>query len=76
MTVERSSDKHGPLLDDRMKGEVQGQLRAGRPTRAEEWHDPEPIEDENTPDPEEVIARRRAAEAGRTRDGGRAYRGV
>lgn len=71
MTTQRSSDKHGPLLDETMKDEVEGQVRSGRPTRAEPWHDPEPIEDENSPEPDEVIERRRAEEAGRTRgDGG------
>jgi hypothetical protein len=30
-----------------MKKEVEGELRAGRPTRAEEWLDAEPVEDED-----------------------------
>lgn len=71
---QRTSDKHGPLLDDEMKQEVEGQVRSGRPTRAEEWHDPEPIEDENAPEQDEVIERRRGEQEGRTRadagDGG------
>lgn len=65
---QRTSDKHGPMLDDEMKQEVEGQVRSGRPTRAEEWHDPEPIEDENTPEQDELIERRREEEEGRTRD--------
>jgi hypothetical protein len=69
VSIERSSDKHGPVLDEEMKKEVEGQLRAGRPTRAEEWHDPEPFEDENSPSEQEEIDRRRAAEAGRTEAG-------
>ncbi|HEX4787577.1 MAG TPA: hypothetical protein VH372_03895 [Actinospica sp.] len=69
MAIERSSDKHGRALDEEMKKEVEGMLRAGRPTRAEPWHDPEPIEDENAPTEEELIELRRAEEAGRTEDG-------
>ena len=67
-SMDRSSDKHGPRLDDEMKKEAEGQVRSGRPTRAEEWHDPEPPEDENSPDVEEQIEARAAAERGRTRD--------
>jgi len=67
MTVERSSDKHGPVVDDIMKEEMEDQLRAGRTTRAEPWHDPEPFEADDAPDEDELIASRRAEEAGRTR---------
>jgi len=67
MTVERSSDKHGPHVDDIMKEEIEGQLRANRPTRAEPWHDPEPIEGDDAPDENQLIESRRAEEAGRTR---------
>jgi Protein of unknown function (DUF2795) len=35
-------DKTGPLRDDERKKEVEGELRAGHSTRAEEWHEPEP----------------------------------
>lgn len=66
MPIERSSDKHGRVLDEEMKKEVEGMLRAGRPTRAEPWRDPEPVEDENSPTEEELIEQRRAQEAGRT----------
>jgi hypothetical protein len=67
MAVERTSDKHSPVLDDEMKEEIEGQLRAGRSTRAEPWRDPEPVEGENQPDEEELIERRREEERGRTR---------
>ena len=70
MALVRSSDKHGPVLDDEMKTEVEGELRAGRSTRAEPWRDPEPIEDEDAPSETELIERRRAEETGRTREGG------
>jgi hypothetical protein len=30
-----------------MKHELQGLLRSGRPTRAEEWHDPEPVAEDD-----------------------------
>lgn len=66
MAIERSSDKHGRALDEQMKKEVEGMLHAGRPTRSEVWHDPEPIEDEDAPTEEELIERRRAVETGRT----------
>ncbi len=68
--MDRDSSKRGPRLDEEMKKEVEGQIRSGRPTRAEEWHDPEPQEDENTPDVEEEIEARLAAERGRTEAGG------
>lgn len=67
MSAQRSSDKHSPQVDDMMKKEIESQLRAGRPTHVEPWHDPEPIEDENTPDEEDLIRERRAEEAGRRR---------
>jgi hypothetical protein len=40
--MERSSDKHGPRLDEQMQRETEGLVRAGRSTHAEEWKDPEP----------------------------------
>lgn len=42
MAIERGSDKHGALLDEAMAGEVEGLVRSGRSTHAEEWKDPEP----------------------------------
>lgn len=63
--MERSTSKHGPRLDEQMKKEVDGQVRSGHPTRAEEWHDPEPIEDENSPEIQDEIDQRLAAERGR-----------
>jgi hypothetical protein len=71
MTLERSSDKHGPVADDIMKEEMVDELRAGRSTRAEPLHDPESFEADDAPDENELIAERRAAEAGRTRPGHR-----
>lgn len=53
--AERGSDKHGPRIDDQMKSEVDGVLKGGHPTRAEESHEPEPmVDDEGVPatDPE------------------------
>lgn len=37
-----TSDKTGPLHDEQLKEESEGMLRAGRQTRAEEWHQTEP----------------------------------
>jgi hypothetical protein len=39
---QRRSDKHGPRQDEALASEVEGMVRAGRSTRAEEWRDPEP----------------------------------
>jgi hypothetical protein len=40
--MQRGSDRLNVHKDDEMKHELQGLLRSGRPTRSEEWHDPEP----------------------------------
>ncbi len=40
--MERGSDKHGFRMDDGLKAETAGMLRAGRDTRIEEWNSPEP----------------------------------
>lgn len=40
--MERGSDKHGPKLDDEMEREVQGMLKGGHPTRANEDLEGEP----------------------------------
>ncbi|MGI8698877.1 MAG: DUF2795 domain-containing protein [Mycobacteriales bacterium] len=40
--MERGSDKHGRRLDEALKGETDGMMRAGRDTRAEEWKSAEP----------------------------------
>lgn len=39
--MERNT-KHSAMLDDQLSGEVEGMVRAGRATRAEEFVDPEP----------------------------------
>lgn len=45
--MERGSDKFSPREDDALKAEMQGMLKSGRPTRAEEWRDPEPPADDD-----------------------------
>lgn len=45
--MERGSSKHGPIEDQEMKKETEGMLRGNRPSRAEEWHDPEPPADDD-----------------------------
>jgi hypothetical protein len=40
--MHRESDKHGPLRDDDLKHEAEGTLRGNRPSRVDEWRDPEP----------------------------------
>jgi len=41
-TSERST-KHSPLVDEELEHDIQGMLRGGHSTRAEEWRDPEPV---------------------------------
>ena len=36
------STKHSPREDDALKHELEGMMRSGRATHAEEWNDPEP----------------------------------
>ncbi len=48
--MERGSSKHSPRVDDDMSHEVEGMMRAERPTRAEEWKEAEPA-GEDQPDP-------------------------
>lgn len=48
--MDRGSSKHGPRLDEQMEHEVQGMLKAERPTHAEEWTEAEPA-GEDQPDP-------------------------
>ena len=40
-TSERST-KHSPRVDEELEHEIQGMVRSGHSTRAEEWRDPEP----------------------------------
>lgn len=46
---QRGSDQYSPRRDDEMKHELQGMLRGERPSRTEEWHDPEPAADDDPP---------------------------
>jgi Protein of unknown function (DUF2795) len=48
--MERGNTEHSPRLDDQLKHEVEGMMRAERPTHAEEWREPEPA-GEDQPDP-------------------------
>ncbi|MET9905415.1 DUF2795 domain-containing protein [Streptomyces sp. NPDC006476] len=45
--MQRGSDRLSVHRDEEMKHELQGLLRSGRPTRTEEWHDPEPAADDD-----------------------------
>ena len=40
--MERGSDKHSPRIDEGLRSETEGMMRAGRDTRAEEWKSAEP----------------------------------
>jgi hypothetical protein len=51
--MQRGSDQHGPRLDDQMKAEVEGLVRSGHSTRADEFLDPEPA-GEDEPDVDRV----------------------
>src|SRR4051812_19888538 len=43
MAPDRASSKHGQIVDDSMRHDVEGLVHAGRETHAEEWRSPEPI---------------------------------
>jgi hypothetical protein len=45
--MRRESDQHSPREDDALKSELQGMLKGGGPTHAEEWADPEPPADDD-----------------------------
>jgi hypothetical protein len=45
--MQRESDQHSPREDDALKAELQGMLKGGGPTHAEEWADPEPPADDD-----------------------------
>lgn len=68
--MERGNNKHSPRVDEQLGHEVEGMMRAERPTHAEEWKDPEPA-GEDQPDPGalgEPDDRRPAAPPGMTPD--------
>lgn len=44
---QRGSDKHNPREDEELKHELEGTIRGNRPSRAEEWRDPEPPADDD-----------------------------
>jgi hypothetical protein len=46
-STQRGSDRHSARQEDERKRELQGYLRSGHPTRAEEWNDPEPGADDD-----------------------------
>jgi hypothetical protein len=45
--MHRESNTHGPRKDEALKHELEGMLRGNRPSRAEEWRDPEPPADDD-----------------------------
>ncbi|NYI04136.1 DUF2795 domain-containing protein [Allostreptomyces psammosilenae] len=47
--MQQGSDKHGAKRDDELKHEVQGELRGGRVTHAQEWREPEPSGEDQPP---------------------------
>ncbi|GAB3505772.1 hypothetical protein [Amycolatopsis cihanbeyliensis] len=49
--MHRESDQHGAREDEQLKTELDGMVRANRPTRAQEWRDPEPPADDDTTAP-------------------------
>lgn len=51
--MQRGSNRLNVHHDDEMKHQLQGLIRSGRPTRSEEWSDPEPAADD---DPELALA--------------------
>lgn len=49
--MREQSAKHGPHVDEELRHDTEGLERAARPTRAEEWKEPEPVEDDRDRDP-------------------------
>ena len=48
--MDRGSSEHSPRMDERLEHDVQGMMKGGRPTHAEEWKEPEPAgEDQADP---------------------------
>jgi hypothetical protein len=45
--MQRGSDKHSARKDDALARDVEGMIRGGGPTHAEEWKDPEPPADDD-----------------------------
>ncbi|GAA4893577.1 DUF2795 domain-containing protein [Streptomyces coeruleoprunus] len=45
--MQRGSDRLSRRQDDEMKHQLKGLLQSGHPTRTEEWHDPEPVADDD-----------------------------
>lgn len=45
--MHRESDQHSAREDDQLKQELEGMMRGNRPSRAEEWRDPEPPADDD-----------------------------
>ncbi|MFF8726411.1 DUF2795 domain-containing protein [Streptomyces sp. NPDC015171] len=45
--MQRGNDRLSVHRDEEMKHELRNQLRSGHPTRADEWHDPEPAADDD-----------------------------
>lgn len=45
--MDRGSETHGPAQDEYLKKELRGLEQADRPSRAEEWRDPEPPADDD-----------------------------
>lgn len=43
----RESGKYGPRKDEERKSELRGMLQGNRPSRAQEWRDPEPPADDD-----------------------------
>jgi len=45
--MERGNAKHSPREDDQLKHELGGTVQGNRPSRAQEWRDPEPPADDD-----------------------------
>ena len=48
MPEDRASSKHGQVVDDSIRRDVEGYVRAGHDTRTEEWRSPEPPAEDAT----------------------------
>jgi|GEM_PF-4401921 hypothetical protein len=45
--MERGNTKHSPRQDEQLAHELEGTLQGNRPSRIEEWHNPEPPADDD-----------------------------
>jgi general stress protein YciG len=66
--MQRGNTSMNVHRDDEMKKEMQGRLRSGHATRAEEWNDPEPDADDDPEVTHRAVPTRGGADATEAQD--------